>query len=230
MESILGQRLAKARRRAGLAQVELAAALGDRYSQSVISDVERGRSGLLFDGLTNAARELNVSLDYLAGLTDEPTPAADRKGAPVRTIAESGAAYEASSDRSPVEILELASAAGAGTAVYDETPVGLLWFRNDWLRGLSIDPEQGNIISVRGASMEPTLPDGCSILVDRNRREPQEGRIYVMRTEEGVVVKRLRLDEAGNWEVVSDNPEWPSVPLRYGAEIVGEVRWSAVTY
>ena len=65
MVSIFGQRLADARKRAGLSQVELAVALGDRYSQSVISDVERGRSGLLIDGLTNAARELGVSLDYL---------------------------------------------------------------------------------------------------------------------------------------------------------------------
>ena len=73
--------------------------------------------------------------------------------------------------------------------------------------------------------MAPTLPDGCSILVDRKRGEPHEGRIYVMRTDEGLVVKRLDKDEKGRWLVVSDNPDWPPAPLLYGTDIIGEVRW-----
>ena len=134
------------------------------------------------------------------------------------------------SDRSPVRLMEVASAAGVGAEVYDETPIGLLWFRNDWLQSHSIDPEQSNIISVRGASMEPTLLDGCSILVDRKRREPHEDRIYVMRTEEGLVVKRLGFDEEDRWELRSDNPDWRATPMSPEAEIVGEVRWVARTF
>ena len=157
-----------------------------------------------------------------------------RAQAPVQAIAESRPGYGPSnyepSDRSPVRLLEIASAAGVGAEVYDETPVGLLWFRNDWLRSHSIDPEQSNIISVRGASMEPTLPDGCSILVDRKRREPQDGRIYVMRTEDGLVVKRLGLDEEGRWEIRSDSPDWGVTPMSPGTEIIGEVRWAARTF
>ena len=157
-----------------------------------------------------------------------------RAQAPVQPIAESRTNYDPSnyepSDRSPVRLVEVASAAGMGAEVYDETPVGLLWFRNDWLQSHSIDPEQSNIISVRGASMEPTLLDGCSILVDRKRREPHEDRIYVMRTEEGLVVKRLGLDEEDRWELRSDNPDWRATPMSLGTEIIGEVRWSAVTY
>ncbi len=133
-------------------------------------------------------------------------------------------------DRSPVRLLEFASAAGVGADVYDETPIGLLWFRNDWLLSHSIDPEQSNIISVRGASMEPTLPDGCSILVDRKRREPHEDRIYVMRIEEGLVVKRLGLDEEGRWEIRSDSPDWRITPMSPATEIIGEVRWAARTF
>ncbi len=114
--------------------------------------------------------------------------------------------------------------------MFDETPVGLLWFRNDWLDSHAIDPKQCNIISVQGDSMEPTLPDGCSILVDRQRREPHEGQIYVMRTDEGLVVKRLDKDEKGRWLVVSDNPDWPPAPLLYGVDIIGEVRWLGRTF
>ena len=51
-----------------------------------------------------------------------------------------------------------------------------------------------------------------------------------MRTEDGVVVKRLSKDEDGRWQVVSDNPKWETVPMLYDTDIIGEVRWSGRTY
>ena len=176
--------------------------------------------------LEDIARNFSVRFDRLESHV--------RAQAPGQGIAASRVDYDPNnydpSDRSPVQLMEVASAAGSGTEVYDETPVGLLWFRNDWLQSHSIDPKQSHIISVRGASMVPTLPDGCSILVDRKRKEPQEGRIFVMRTEEGLVVKRLGKGEVDQWITVSDNPDWEPAPLTYGSEIIGEVRWSAVTH
>ncbi len=228
---LLGERLAKSRKRAGLSQIDVATALN--RDRTLISHVEAGRVGLRSVALATVARELDVSADYLLGLTDDPTPVADRNGAGGRAIAEIRGVYDANDsapNRSPVEVLELAPAAGVGAEAYDETPIGFLWFRNDWLQDHSIDPEQANITSVRGSSMEPTLPDGCSILVDHIRTEPHEGRIYVMRTEEGLVVKRVGKDEEGRWQSVSDHPDWETVPMLYGTEIIGEVRWSAVTY
>ena len=242
---MIGKRLAESRRRAGLAQVELAVALGDRYNQQMISNVETNRSGLLMDGAARAAQELQVSLDYLTGLTDDPTPsaqlseavkAADRSGIPGRAIAETRAAYDADGHETDVDMAlirridEVAPAAGSGAGIYSERVTGWVPFRLDWLKAHSIDPKHSNIVPVSGDSMEPALLDGCSILVDRKRREPYEGRIYVLRTEEGVVVKRLGLDEEGRWEARSDNPDWEPKLLTYGSDIVGEVRWSAVTH
>ena len=40
----------------------------------MIGHVEHNRSALLFDGAVKAAETLRVSLDYLGGLTDDPTP------------------------------------------------------------------------------------------------------------------------------------------------------------
>ena len=158
----------------------------------------------------------------------------DRLESAVRSaVAETRARYDAGDDMPavrPVEVVEVAAAAGGGAEVYDETVVGRLWFRDDWLDRQAIDPDQCNVISVRGASMEPTLPDGCSILVDRKRREPQEGRIFVMRTEEGLVVKRLGLDEEDRWELRSDCPDWRVTPMSPGTDIIGEVRWAARTF
>lgn len=73
---MLGPRLREARRSAGLKQVELAVAIGDGYTQSMISMIECGQRPIRFIAAVRAARTLGVSLDYLAGLTDDPTPVA----------------------------------------------------------------------------------------------------------------------------------------------------------
>ena len=149
-------------------------------------------------------------------------------------VAESRAEYSAAAvaTRDPIDVNEVAAAAGGGAEVYDETVVGHLWFRRAWLQRHSIDPMQCNVITVRGQSMEPTLPRGCSILVDRsqNRRHRRNGRIYVMRTEDGLVVKRVKKDAEGQWQIVSDNPDWQAVPWSGDTEIIGEVRWAARTF
>ena len=158
-----------------------------------------------------------------------------RAQAPVQAIGASRAKYDAGDDMPavrPVEVVEVAAAAGGGAEVYDETVVGRLWFRDDWLDRQAIDPDQCNVISVRGESMEPTLPDGCSILVDRSqgRRRRRVGRIFVLRTDDGLVVKRVGRDEEGNWRIESEHPAWPPVPWSDPTEIIGEVRWMARTF
>ena len=160
----------------------------------------------------------------------------DRLESYVRSaVGETRAEYDAGGEShvvDPVDVNEVAAAAGGGAVIFDETVVGRLWFRRDWLARHAIDPKQCNVISVRGESMEPTLPDGCSILVDRSqgRRRRRRGRIFVLRTEDGLVVKRAGKDEEGRWQIVSDHPAWGTVPWADGTEIIGEVRWSAVTY
>ena len=144
------------------------------------------------------------------------------------------AAHEADDDmlsiRRIATLNEVAPAAGSGAAVFNERVTGWVPFRRDWLAEHSIDAALSNIVPVQGDSMEPTLPEGCSILVDRSRREPQEGRIYVMQTEDGLVVKRLGRDELGRWEARSDSSKWETVPMLYDTDIIGEVRWSGRTY
>ena len=225
IQTMLGERIAESRRRAGLAQIDLAVAIGrDRTS---ITHVEAGRSRLRLEGAAAAARELGVSLDYLVGLTDDPTPAAQRVPE-VSAAAEPVPAYEADSEAVPlrhIEVVELAVAAGAGAEAISETVTDRIAFRTNWLTRQGINPVQSVVITVAGESMEPTLPDGCSILVDRSRRRRRAGGIFVLRTEDGLVAKRLGKNTSGHWEITSDNPEWERVPWAADTEIIGEVRW-----
>ena len=100
------------------------------------------------------------------------------------------------------------------------------YFRHEWLSRQGLVANRCSIIGVMGESMEPTLPKGCVILLDRNRRQRREGRIFVVRTEEGLVVKRAGKG-TGGWQLVSDHPRWTDAPWPSDAAIIGEVKWMA---
>ena len=59
-----------------MTQTDLGVAVGKVYT--LIGHVEVGRKQLSAEGWVLVAKELNVSLDYLAGLTDNPLSARDR--------------------------------------------------------------------------------------------------------------------------------------------------------
>lgn len=215
-----GKRLAKARKRAGLRQVDLAAALGDRYDQTMISHVESGHSALLMDGAVKAARKLGVSLDYLVGLTDDPTPSAEL------TIEGITPEIRQLPGARPVPVRRLRTAAGSGALDLDEEVKSYAYFRHEWLSRRGLVAARCSIISVTGESMEPTLPEGCVILVDHNRRRRLNGHIFVVRKSDGLVVKRAGKDDSGNWLLDSDHPAWKPEPWGE-AEVIGEVKWMA---
>ena len=207
-------------------------------TREAISMVERGKSGWALGKIAAAARALDVSSDFLLGLTDDPTPAGElaRALAAATAAAELGdpaaraAAFE---DGDYVGVSELASAAGDGTVVEQERVTGRVKFRRAWLARHGLAARNCRVIEVSGESMEPTLVDGCSILVNLAGRRQRVGRIYVVRTADGLVVKRAGRDIAGAWQLVSDNPNkhvWPTRPWPPDAEIVGEVKWTARTF
>ncbi len=212
--------MAAARKRASLRQVDLAVALGDRYDQTMISHVESGHSALLMDGAVKAARKLGVSLDYLVGLTDDPTPSAELliEGITAEIRQLPGAR--------PVPVRRLRTAAGSGALDLDEDVKAYAYFRQEWLSRHGLVAERCSIISVMGESMEPTLLEDCVILVDHNRRRRLNGHIFVVRKSDGLVVKRAGKDDSGNWLLVSDHPAWEPEPWGEAA-VIGEVKWMA---
>ena len=124
----------------------------------------------------------------------------------------------------PVTVIELEVAAGEGAPELREEFKGRVWFRREWLEWRGLNVEDCIVIGCKGQSMEPALPNGCSILVDRSSVEWESPRIMLLRTGEGLVVKRAA-DQAGARIMRRDNPDWPDAPLPEGAEIIGRVRW-----
>ncbi|MBA4543963.1 MULTISPECIES: helix-turn-helix domain-containing protein [Thermoactinomyces] len=68
--SILGDRLRLARKRKGWTQAQLASALG--VKESTVNRYENGGRQPDFEQLTNIANLLEVSLEYLAGRSENP--------------------------------------------------------------------------------------------------------------------------------------------------------------
>ena len=195
----------------------------------MVSRVESGQRRLRFDGATEAARELGVSLDYLAGLTDTPAPAATL-AAKVRELDDAGAlATSDSREFRPVLLTQgTGIAAGAGANAADERVLGSLAFRDDWLKRHGLNTAQCRVIEVIGDSMEPTLQHRAMILVDFQRTTRRRDKIFAVRTEAGPVVKRLQRTENG-WQLVSDNPAYEPVPWPEEAAVLGQVMWTGRT-
>ncbi len=70
----------------------------------------------------------------------------------------------------PVAVHRLQAAAGGGALELDETVKSYAYFRHEWLSRQGLVADRCSIIGVMGESMEPTLPEGCVVLLDRNWR------------------------------------------------------------
>ena len=229
---VLGSRLREARRLRGVSQTKLAKMIGTSSSQ--ISMVEHDQSGTSLQTAMAAAKALEISLDYLVGWVDEPTPTRKLvfdlkdKIARLRDVEvgkEHGLEYD---DHEFVGINEIDAAAGAGAVVQDERIRRRIKFPWSWLRKHGLKAHMSRIIRVSGESMEPTLPDGCAILVYRGSQERRDGKLFVIRIGDGLFVKRVIHDPDAGWLLVSDNPNktaWPTRPWPDDAAIVGEVKW-----
>ena len=71
----------------------------------------------------------------------------------------------------PVAVHRLQAAAGGGALDLDETVKSYAYFRHEWLSRRGLVADRCSIIGVMGESMEPTLLEGCVILLDRNQRQ-----------------------------------------------------------
>ena len=88
------------------------------------------------------------------------------------------------------------------------------WARTDHLTCVRAD----------GDSMEPTIQAGDLVVVDKDQRVAVEDGLFVVRTGEGLVVRRLRRIRE-HWNLISDNPAHLSKPMTAGDVIVGRVAW-----
>jgi hypothetical protein len=125
--------------------------------------------------------------------------------------------------------LDIGASAGSGGEPGPETPLATLAFASDWVRGLTGGrPNALSVIRVEGDSMLPTLAEGDQILVDTSDRERLRDGIYVLRTDDALLVKRLSVNPATRkLSIISDNeayPRWDECDPAT-VSVIGRVVW-----
>ena len=114
------------------------------------------------------------------------------------------------------------ASAGTGEAVFEESEISIL-IPTDALPPKA-RVEQLTALRSAGASMEPTIRNGDLLVLDRSATDPQDGRIFVLRTGTGLVVKRLKLTD-GVWLMASDNVEFSPRQMAMDDRVLGRVVW-----
>lgn len=95
-------------------------------------------------------------------------------------------------------------------------------FRADWIRDMRLKPSKLAAMRTSGESMEPTIHDGDSVLVDISQTKVIDGNVYALWYEGGERVKRLFTLPGGGLRIASDNPRHQAIDLV--PERAGDVR------
>jgi phage repressor protein C with HTH and peptisase S24 domain len=102
----------------------------------------------------------------------------------------------------------------------------LLSFRTEWIRAKG-NPGYMSVIRAFGDSMAPTISDGCVVLIDESRRQFVANKVYYIRHNGQMYIKRLT-GNATDIRIVSDQDQ-SGVPVRADDdfEIIGRCIWMA---
>ncbi len=118
---------------------------------------------------------------------------------------------------------EVRLAAGTGEVVFEESPDVSIAVATEALASWA-HPERLTCVRATGDSMEPTIHDGDLVVVEPGRADPLDGQLFAVRTDAGLVIKRLRRNR-GRWLLASDNRTHPPHPVAEEDRIVGQVAW-----
>jgi len=126
-----------------------------------------------------------------------------------------------------VPLYDIEASAGPGAMFDQERISSYLKFRNDWLAREGLHQKDLVAIRVSGDSMDGTLADGDTVLIDRSRKKPDG--VFAIRIGDALRIKRLQKMTDGSLRVSSDNPMYQPEVIHpenmEQVEIVGQCYW-----
>lgn len=108
-------------------------------------------------------------------------------------------------DYSYIPMVEAKISAGGGSFVESEAVQGYYAFRKDWLSRVTTSTNSLVLMRVSGNSMLPTLLENDTVLIDTSRLDIKEGKVYAIRFDHVIMVKRLAYRPGQKILVISDN-------------------------
>jgi phage repressor protein C with HTH and peptisase S24 domain len=128
-----------------------------------------------------------------------------------------------------VPVYDVQASAGHGSLVESELQTGQLAFKKSWIKEKGLQIGHLAIITAKGDSMESTIWDGDTLLVDTRVDRIIDDSIYIVQADHHLIVKRLQQDFDGSVFVISDNPRYEKRHLSpeqaKNLKIAGRVCW-----
>ncbi len=194
MNEDIGSRITEARQMADITKSALARRLG--VTPQSVQDWESGSTKPKAERLAEMAGVLGVSLHWLAFGEGE-----------------AHALTEKESDVVAVPLMNPTPSAGWGSEKAYDVAIAVIDLYKDWLRRKLVFSSFSalKLYSIRGDSMETTLCNGDTVLVDCGVTEIVEDGIYVTLLDDSMFVKRFQRIPGRQLKMISDNKKYDPV-------------------
>lgn len=204
---ILGDRVKKARKHAGLTQIQLAKKV--KTSQGAISDIENGRnkdSSSLYD----ISKVTGVSADWLLKGQGEMLPTEPEKE--LAKILEAGTVStdDGPDDLISVPIYDLYFCCGDGNGSCEfENIKGYRKLPPDFFKDRNIRPEDFKLICAINDSNYPYIKDGDEVGIVVTDKEIKDGEFYAILLDGDRMIKQIFREAGGSYRLSSFNKAYP---------------------
>ncbi|AUR82784.1 peptidase S24/S26A/S26B [Vibrio phage 1.028.O._10N.286.45.B6] len=189
-------------------------------SYSTLHNYLSGVSSPTLDNLIALSNKANVSIEWLATGKDD-------------MVREEPATYRSDETANKFEEFALIPgyriqvSAGHGSLNPDQLePTRHLAFRRKWLKYRGFKEKDLAIVWAKGDSMEPTIHNNDTLVVNMERKKPSDGHIYIFRNGDELFVKRYQ-SVLGAWRLISDNPLYDNQDIpkdeQHQFEVIGQV-------
>ncbi|NRA88115.1 MAG: helix-turn-helix transcriptional regulator [Rhizobiales bacterium] len=102
-------------------------------------------------------------------------------------------------------------------------------FKKEWLKRHDINPAFASAITVTGDSMDPTIRNGDTLLIDTSIKEIRDNGIYIVVVNGMTMVKRVHIKLNRSITLISDNLNYPDEEIIFDEthqlHIAGRVMW-----
>ena len=219
-----GERLKKEIENSPHSNRQLAKAAG--VSETAIRNYTKGRMPQI-DVAHTLAKALNVNYSYLVYGLQDKVPEIESQVSDTTVTYNPG--YDFLEEFALIAGYHVSVSTGHGSINSDAPVKRHLAFRRKWLEYRKLNETELVVVFAKGESMEPTIHNNNTILVDTSDKDLKDSSIYVLRFGDELYAKRLQKRFDGSIELISDNKEYKDQIVRPDEldqlAIIGKVVW-----
>lgn len=111
-----------------------------------------------------------------------------------------------------IPLYKVGASAGRGAGSNGSYDMSTLAFPKNWFETRNLNSTNLLAIDIAGDSMEPLIPDGSVVLLDKTLKKPENGWIYVFEMGDDILIKQIVRTEHG-YNAISINKLYPDLPI-----------------